>query len=158
MRRAQFQNHLMFFTEINRLLVLPLSKVPNVQLVTVAAGKQMFRINPVLYPVWDTPFTSDQCVVPEMPPEIVSQFLRSTIHFPTPQHVEIIVIQKENSAWAAAIPGSQGTDVNPFRTAMYGVRPRVTGASEHLFGLNDLSDLELCRIRLGIHNMNAARA
>src|SRR6266478_3988966 len=35
MRRAQFQNHLMFFTEINRLLVLPLSKVPNVQLVTV---------------------------------------------------------------------------------------------------------------------------
>jgi hypothetical protein len=48
MRRSQFQNHLMFFAEFNRLLVLPLSKVPNVQLVTVATGKQMFRIEPVL--------------------------------------------------------------------------------------------------------------
>src|SRR5262249_12831617 len=92
MRRSQFQNHLMFFTEINRLLVPPLSKVPNVQPVTVAAGKQMFRIEPVLQPVWDAPFTTDQCVVAEMPPEVISQFLRSTIDFPTPQHVKIKVI------------------------------------------------------------------
>ena len=88
MRRAQFQNHLMFFTEINRLLVLPLSKVPNVQLVTVTTGKQMFRIEPVLQFVWDTPFTTNQCVVPQMPPEIISQFLRSTIDFPTPQQLK----------------------------------------------------------------------
>src|SRR5215469_2248072 len=39
MRRSQFEDHLMFLTKIDRLLVLPLSKVPNVQLVTVAAGK-----------------------------------------------------------------------------------------------------------------------
>src|SRR6516225_10181073 len=158
MRRAQLQNHLMFFTEINRLLMPPLSKIPNVQPVTVATGKQMFRIEPVLQFIWYTPFTTNQCVVPEMPPEIISQFLRSTIDFPTPQHVEIKVIQKENSAWAAAVPGAQGANVNSFRTAMYGVRPRVAGAGEHLFGLNDLNDFELCRIRLGIHNVNAARA
>jgi hypothetical protein len=91
-----------------------------------------------------------------MPPEIISQFLRSTIHFPTPQHVEIKVIQKKNSAWAVAVRGAQGTDVNPFRAAMYGVHPRVTGAGEHLFGLNDLNNFQLCRIRLGIHNVNAA--
>ena len=91
-----------------------------------------------------------------MPPEIISQFLWSAIHFPTPQHVEIKVIQKENPAWTAAVWSAQSAEVNPFRTAMYGVHPRVAGAPEHLFGLNDLNDLELRRIRFGIYNMNAA--
>src|SRR5690349_10177983 len=102
MRRSQFQNHLLFLAEINRLLVLPLSKIPKVQLVTIATGKQVFRIEPVLYLVWNTPFACNQRVVAEMPPEVISQFLRSAIHFPTPQHVKIEVIQKENSAWAIA--------------------------------------------------------
>src|SRR6266481_2836025 len=55
MRRPQFQNHLVFLAEIDRLLVLPLPKVPDVESVTVTAGKQVFRIEPVLYFVRSTP-------------------------------------------------------------------------------------------------------
>src|SRR5580693_3346652 len=79
MRGSQFENHLLFFAQFDRLQVLPPPKIPDVELVTVTAGKQVFRIDPVLDLVRNTPFTCDHRVVAEMPPEIISQFLRSTI-------------------------------------------------------------------------------
>jgi hypothetical protein len=57
------------------------------------AGKQVLRIDPILDLVRDTPFACDHRVVAEMPPEIISQLLRSAIHLPTPQHVKIEVVQ-----------------------------------------------------------------
>jgi hypothetical protein len=35
-------------------------------------------------------FTRDQSVVAEMPPEVISKFLRSAVHFPAPENIEII--------------------------------------------------------------------
>jgi hypothetical protein len=55
----------------------------------------------------------------------------------------------------AAVWRAQSANLNSFRTTMHSVQPRVSGASEHFFGLNNLSDLELCRIWLSIYDLNA---
>jgi hypothetical protein len=49
--------------------------------------------------------------------------------------------------------GAQGSELNFFRTTMQGVRPRLAVASEHVFSIDDLNDLEFRRIRLGIRNV-----
>src|SRR5437667_3095151 len=81
-RRAQLQRHLLFLAEIERLLMAAAPEVPNMQLVTIAAGQQNVRIHTVLHHVWSAPLARNQCVEAKVPPEIVSQCLRSAVDLP----------------------------------------------------------------------------
>src|SRR5258708_40119044 len=106
----------MFHPKINHLLVIALAKIPNMQLMTVAATQQMVGLQPLLYLIGSPPLAADVCVVTQMPPEIVRQFLRSTIDFPAAEHVKVIMIEKEDSTWPGPIGCTKRADVNAFRT------------------------------------------
>src|ERR1700716_3724545 len=95
---------------------------------TVSAIQKMIGLQPLFYPVRSTPFAADQCVMAQMPPEIVRQLLRSTIDFPASEHVEVIMINKEDSAWSGPIGCAKRADINTFRTAVNCMRPGITGA------------------------------
>ena len=112
----------MFLAQVNRLSMLAAPQIPNMHLVAVSAGKKSFRIESVLDFVRSRPFTGDQCVMSEVPPEVVGQFLGSAIDFPASQNVKIEVIENENPTRTAAVRRAKGADVNAFRTAMDSVR------------------------------------
>src|SRR5580765_236566 len=96
----------------------PLGQIPDVQLVAVAASQQDFRIHPLAHHVGSSPFTGDESVESQVPPEIIRKFLRATIQFPLSQDVEALVIHCENSTGTVAARSSQRAHQNPVGTAM----------------------------------------
>src|SRR6266850_1091249 len=106
----------------------PLDQVPDVEFVAVAATQQYFGIHSVLHHAWRSPFAGDDGVEAQMPPEIISEFLRAAIQLPLPEHIEALRIHYENSAWAAAVRSSQRADENSIGTAMHRVRGCVSRA------------------------------
>ncbi len=92
-----------------------------------------------------------------MPPEIVGQFLRSTIDFPAAQHIEVIVIDKENSTWPSPIGCAQRADVNTFRTAVDRMWSGIPSTPKDILRFDSFNDLEVSRIRFRIDNVNARR-
>src|SRR5689334_20940503 len=88
------------------------------------------------------------------------QGLGSAIDFPASENIERLAIQNKNSRWpvgAVLTAATKRADVYSFRTAVDRVRPRVAGLFENLLGLYDLMDLRLCRIRLGIYDIDSRR-
>src|SRR5262245_54105936 len=100
----------------------PLVQIPHMQLVSVAAAQQNFRIHPVLHHAGRSPFACDDGVESQMPPEVIREFLRSAVQFPLPEHVEALWIHHENSARTAAVRRSQRADKNSVGTAVNRVR------------------------------------
>src|SRR5450631_494684 len=108
------------------------AKVPDMQLMSVAAREEGLWIQPVFDFVRSAPFAGNQRVMSEMPPEIISQFLGTAIDFPTAQNVEVEMIKNENPARTVSVGSPQSADVDTLRPAMDRVRTRVAGAGENL--------------------------
>src|SRR5947209_16340187 len=89
------------------------------------------------------------------------QVLRTAINFPAPKNLERLAIHDED-AWRAGgavlAAAAERADIDAFRSAMNRVRPRIAGLLEHLLGLDDLVDLGLRRIGLGVDDINARGA
>ncbi len=134
-----------------------LRQIPNVQLVTVAALQQNFRIHALVHHVGRAPLAGDYGVEAQVPPEIVGQLLRAAVQFPLAHDVEAVLIHHEDSAGTVAVGRAEGARVNSLRPAMNRVRRGVAGARRQRFRLNHFDDLRLARIGLGVDDMNARR-
>src|SRR6185436_4956194 len=84
----------------------PLQQIPDMQPVAVAATQQNFRIHSVLHHAGRSPFAGDDGVESQVPPEVISKFLRATIQLPLPEDIEALVIHHENSAGTTAVGSS----------------------------------------------------
>src|SRR3989442_1072630 len=104
---SQFQHHLLLGPEIQGLQMAPLAKVPQVHSVTVAALEQDVRIDTMLDHVGSTPLAGDHRVVAQMPPEVISQVLRSSIDLPFPENIEALGVHDEDASRTLSIGRSQ---------------------------------------------------
>src|SRR5580765_2261780 len=100
----------------------PLGQIPDVQLVAVAASQQNLRIHSLAHHVGSSPFAGNESVESQVPPEIISQFLRATIQLPLPEDIEALVIHHENSARTVPVRSSQRAHQDSVGTAMNRVR------------------------------------
>ena len=111
----------------------------------------------MLHHVGRAPFAGDESVESQVPPEIISEFLRATIQLPLPEDIEALVIHHENSAGTVAVRSSQRAHKDSVGTAMNRVRGCVSRACGQRLRLNHLHDLRVARIGLGIDDMDARR-
>ena len=103
------------------------------------------------------PLAGDHHVVPEVPPEVVGQLLRSAILLPLARDVEALVIHQEDAAGAVAVRRAERADVDGVRAAVDGVRAAVAALRHQLVRLNRLDDLRAARVRLRVHDVHARR-
>src|SRR5260221_1124377 len=148
----------MLLAKIDHLLMLALSKIPKMQLVPIAAAEEMIWLEPVFYLIRSTPLATDQRIMPQVPPEIVSQFLRTTVDFPSAEHIKVVMVDEEDSAWPVSIRCTQGANVNALRATVDSVRAGITGALKDFLRLDGFHDFEFSWIRLGVDNVNARRS
>src|SRR5215467_15156152 len=89
------------------------------------------------------------------------QVLGSAIYFPTTEDVKRLAVHDEDARrpiGAILSAAAEGADVNPRRTTMDRVRPRVARFIEHFLGLDDLVNFRLCGGGLRIYDINARGA
>src|SRR5215831_3857985 len=135
----------------------PLDQIPDVELVTVAAAEQYFRIHSVPHHAGRSPFTGDRTVETQVPPKVISDFLGPAIQLPLPEHIEALGIHYENSAGTAAVRSSQRADEDAVGTAMNRVWGCVSRALGQRFRLDHLHDLRISRIGLRVDDVDARR-
>src|SRR5436190_7716951 len=136
----------------------PATQIPDMHLMSISAGEKQVRLQSVFDHIRCAPFAAQQSVEPQMPPEIVVQKLRTSVHLPLTQDFERLTIEHENSARPVAIGGSKGTHVNPFRSTVNRVRTRIISAGKNFFRLDHFHDLRFSRIGLDVDDVNARRA
>ena len=86
------------------------------------------------------------------------QRLRTAVDLPPPEHLEGLAVHDEDagrSVGAILAAAAERADIDAVGTAVNGVRPRVAGLFEDFLGLDDLVDLRLCRIGLGVDDIDA---
>ena len=83
----------MFLAQVDHLLVLPFTQIPDVQPVAISAGKEMVGLQTGLDLIRCAPLACDQGVMAQMPSEIISQFLGTAVNFPTFQNIKLIMVQ-----------------------------------------------------------------
>src|SRR5437762_3535574 len=106
----------------------PLDEIPDVQFVAVAASEQNLRIDSLIHHVWSSPFAGDESVESQVPPEIISKFLRTSLQLPLPENIEAFVIHHKNSAGTIAVGGSKRVHQDSVGAAMNRVRRCVSRA------------------------------
>src|ERR1700730_10879604 len=158
MRGSKFQHHLLLGAKSEGFHVPPLAQITNMQRVTIAALQQNFGVHSLFDHVRRAPLAADERVVSQMPPEVITEILRSAIDFPLPQDVEAVRIEDENAARSVPIGRAKGAHEDAIGAAMHGVRTAVSGARGDGFGLNHLYDFWFSRIGLGIDNVNPGRS
>src|SRR5438132_5622618 len=124
----------------------------------ILAVEQQVWNQAVLDHVRRAPFAGDHRVVAEMPPEIVGEVLRPSVHLPLAEHVEGVVVEEEDPSWPLAVGRTERADVDSFWAAMDRMESRVAGAGEDLLRLDDPDQLWLSGIGLRIENVDTRRA
>ncbi len=138
--------------------MLALVQIPDVHGMAVLAAQQQLRHQAALDHVGRAPFAGDHHVMAEMPPEIISQLLRSAVDLPAAQHLEGLVVHQEDAARPVARGIAERADIDALRPAMDGVDARVAGLLGDLLGLDHPHDLGRARIGLGVDDVQARGA
>ena len=84
--------------------------------------------------------------------------LQAAVQFVTADHFERFAIHDEDAGRAVRAvraPAPKRRNINAFRTAMNGVRPRIASLGENFLRLDDLVNLRLGRIGLGVDHVDA---
>src|SRR5438034_273516 len=134
------------------------TQIPDMHLMSIFAAEEEVRLQSVFDHVRRAPFATQQRIETQMPPEIVMQKLWASIHLPLTQDFERLTIEHENTAGTVAIGGSEGANVNAFRSAVNRMRTRIVSVSKNFFRLDHLDDLWFSRIGLDVDDVNARRA
>ena len=124
-RRPDLQWHLVVGAEIDRLDVAPGPQVPEVDLVAILVRQQVLRGEAVLGLRRQRPFARHHAVAWQVPPEVKVQSLRPAIDLPAAEDFERLAIHDEDAGrfiGAVLAATAQRADVDPFRSAMDGVR------------------------------------
>ena len=122
---AKLEHHLLFFAQIKGLKMPPSAQIPDMELMAIAALHQQVRLETGLDHIRKAPFAGDHGVMPQVPPEIVSQELWSAIDFPLTQHIKTQMVEEKNAAGTLAAGRTERTYINSFWAAMDGVGTRV---------------------------------
>jgi hypothetical protein len=157
MRGTDFQRHLVVGAEIDRLDIAAIPQVPEMDPVAVFVREEIRRHDPVLELRRQSPLARHHIVARQVPPEIIVQFLRTAIDFPSSEDIERLAIHDEDagrSLGTILASAAEGTDIDAFRPAVDRVGPRVTGLLEDLLRLDDPVNLRLGGIRFGINDVN----
>ena len=157
--RPHLERHLMVLAKVDRLDVLALAQVPEMNAMAILVGKQILGNDAVLELWRQRPFARDHVVTRQVPPEIVVLILRTTVDLVTADDVERLAIHEENSrraVGAVLAAAAERRHVDAFRPAVDRVRARITGLCEHLFRLDDLVNLRLGRVRFGVDRHRSA--
>src|SRR5258707_14374670 len=93
-----------------------------------------------------------------MPPEVVGEVLWPPHSLPGATDAEVVVIEGEDAAWSLAARRAESADVDGLCPTMDGVRPAVARARRHLLGRDDLHQLWLAGIGLGVEDVDARGA
>src|ERR1700680_4594199 len=133
----------------------PLAQIPEVHFMSVTALQQDFRGEAILDHLGCAPFAGNDGVESEMPPEIVGEVLRSAVHLPLSEDIEAFRVHDEDSARTVAIGRAEGTDVDPFETAVDRVGRGVSGARRQYLRLDHFYDLGFFWIGLGVDDVDA---
>ena len=160
-RRPQLQRHLMVRAEVDALHMTARAQLPEVDLVAIAIGQQVLGHDAVLELRRQAPFAGHHVVARQVPPEVVVQLLRPALDLPLAEHLEVLAVHQEDAGRALGAVGAapaRGADVDAFRAAVHGVRTRVPGLAQHLFGLDHFGDGGPGRIGLRIDDVDARRA
>src|ERR1700719_943392 len=104
------------------------AQIPDMNRVSVLVGEQQIGVYAVFDHIRRAPFAGDRDVVAEMPPKIVREILRPAIDFPSPEHVEALVIEQEYSAGTVASGCSESAHVDCVGSTMDRMRAAVAGA------------------------------
>ena len=123
MRGPEFEYELMLVAEIDRLQVLALVQVPEMQTAAVFRAEQDFRDQAIFESIRRAPLAGDERIMAKMPPDVIGKLLWPAIHFPLAAHLEGLVIHQKNAAWRLALGIAKCCDIDPFRPAMDGMRP-----------------------------------
>src|SRR5450755_2730702 len=102
---------------------------------TVFAADQQVQIGAGFDHIWRAPFAGYRDVVAEMPPEIITEILRTAIDFPAAENVEALVIEQEDSAWTAAIGSAECAHVDRVGAAMNRMWPAISRTRRDFLGL-----------------------
>jgi len=125
--------------------------------VAVFVREEILRHDPVLELRRQSPLARYHVVARQVPPEIMVQFLRTSIDLPSSEDIERLAIHDEDagrSLGTILAAAAEGADIDAFRPAVDNVGPRVTGLLEYLLRLDDPVNLRLGGIRFGINDVN----
>ena len=95
--------------------------------------------------------------MPEVPPEVVGEILRSAVTLPAAFDLEGLRIEHEDPAGTVAFGIAKRVHVDPVGPAMGRVRTAVAGLSDHLVGLDHLCETGVARIGLGVEDVDSRR-
>src|SRR5215218_1679831 len=98
MSRPHLQNHLVFLTEIECVGNPSPAQIPNMHAVAILGFHQQVWLKTVLDHLRCRPLRAQECVMQEMPPEIVVKILVAAIDFPLPEHIEAKMVEQEDPA------------------------------------------------------------
>src|SRR6185437_9965688 len=101
---------------------------------------------------------SHHVVARQVPPEVIMQFLRTTIDLPPPEHVECFAVHDEDagrSIGTILAAATKGADVDALRSAVNSVGPRVAGLFKDLLRFYYFVNPRLGRIRFRIHDVDS---
>ena len=134
------------------------TQIPEVNSVAIFIAEQILGNDAFLELRWQRPFARYHVVAWQVPPEIVVLVLRSPVHLPAAEHIERLAVHDEDS-WRADCPVWPTTadrgDIDAFRPTMDRVGPGIARLAEYLLRLDDLVDLCLCGVRLGVDHVNS---
>jgi hypothetical protein len=94
----ELQRHLILLTQVQGLKMPATAQIPHVQPVAVAASHKYLGIQSPLDHVGCAPLAGDHGVVAQVPPEVVSEVLRTALDLPASQRLEGIVVHDEDAA------------------------------------------------------------
>src|SRR5262249_29658924 len=123
----QLEHELILLAEVDLLQMLAPGQIPEMQPATVLAAEQNLGNEAVLERVGRAPFAGDHRVVPQVPPGVVSELLRSPLDLPAAERLEAFVIHHEDAAGSLPFAVAERRDVDASGTTMRGVRARVAG-------------------------------
>ena len=117
-------------------------------------AQEQLRVHAVLHHVRRAPFARDHRVVPEVPPEVVRQVLRSAVVFPATLDLECLRVHHEDAARAVALAIAERVDVDTVGPAVRGVRAAVAGLPNDFVGLDHLDEARLPRVGHRVQDVN----
>ncbi len=158
MGRPQLEDELILVAEIDGLLMLAAMQVPEMQPAAIFRTEQDLRDKTFLEGVGRPPLAGDERVMPEMPPGVVGEALGPAVYLPLAADVEGLVVHQEDAARLLALSVAQRGDVDALGAAMDGMGTRITRSLGHLCRLDDLNDLRLPPVGLGIDDVDARGA
>src|SRR6185437_11642730 len=159
--RAHFQRHLMIGAEIDRLNIPSSTEIPEVDAMTILVREKVLRHDPILELRRQRPLARHHVIAWQIPPEVIVQFLETTIDLPASEDIECLAVHDEDagrSIGTILTAPTKSADVNAFRAAVNRMGPRVAGLFKDLLGLDDLVNLRFSWIRFGIHDINSRGA